>query len=123
VFYTGSTWQSIITAVAFGKQSSGQVATSTLLPVTFGGSTAASPIMAMSRYVVSDWMPKGGLTFGVGDVMIVGFNLGSEGGSAAPTGNTNAVSYFGSTSNMTLANPGYTTIAGGCYGLARIETR
>jgi hypothetical protein len=123
ILYSGTINSMGIEAVAFGKASSGQVATAALSPVLFGGVSPPLPTAPTLRYVASDWMPRGALSFPAGSVMLIGFSLRNPGGTGASTGNTNAASYFGPPANMTLANPAYTAIAGACYALARIETR
>jgi hypothetical protein len=123
IFYSGANFDMGLTAVAFGKQSSGQISTAALVAVPFGGSTAALPTALTLHYVASDWISPGALSFPAGSVMLIGFNTTNPGGTCAPAGNTNATSYFGAVANMTTTNPAYTAIVNACYGLARIETR
>ena len=73
--------------------------------------------MATPRYVVSDWMSPGALTFGIGDRHADRVQPGREGGSAASTGNSNAVSYFGSNAEHDAGEPG---LHHHCRGLLRI---
>jgi len=121
--YAGSISAMGLESVWFGKASSGQTATAAMSPIKFGGSAAALSLVQLSRFIVSDWMPKGALTFPAGSVMLIGFALRNPGGTGLAVTNTNVNSYFGSNGNVALASPGYTLSSATCYGLARIETR
>ena len=122
VLYSGTTVDAQWASVWFGKQSATQVATAALQPVTFGGSAATISIYKNS-YLVSDWMPKGALTFPAASVLLIGLATGTPGGTGVAGSCTNATSYFGAVGNVALANPAYGTSAGNCFALARIETR
>ena len=124
VLYSGNQSMMGLDAVAFGKSTgTGQVATASLTPLLFGGAAAIGmPSIPLQRYVVSDWTVPG-LSLPAGSTMLIGFNLRNPGGTGLASATTNANSYYGPTANMTVASPGYSTSAGSCYALARIETR
>ncbi len=121
--YAGDISAMGLDSVWFGKASSGQTATAAMTPVTFGGSAAALSLVQLSRFIVSDWMPKGALSFPAGSVMLIGFSLRNPGGTGLAVANSNVNSYFGATGSVAQASPGYTLSSATSYGLARIETR
>jgi hypothetical protein len=123
VLYSGTVNEMGLEAVVWGKPSTGQVATATLAPILFGNSSAVLPNVDEMRYVMSDWMSKGALSFPAGSVILIGFSVRNPGGTGNASGCSNATTYFGSVADVAQANPGYATSAGNCFALARIETR
>jgi hypothetical protein len=122
VLFSGATGGLEMDSCGFGKQSAADVATGALTSIEFGG-TAAPIEIAVSRYLVSDWIPIGGLTFGVGDEIMIGFATNNPGGTGLSISNSNVTSYFGTAANALLADPDYAASANNCFALARIEAR
>jgi hypothetical protein len=111
--------------MAVGKQSTTNVSALALQELEFGGVTLATTAenLAANTEIVSDWFTPPA-SFSVSNVMIVGFSMENPGGTALATANSNATTYFGSTTGYDDAAPaGYSESAGNVFAIKRIEYR